>query len=316
MRLQTWTTEGVPAAERPARFAEVCARTLLAQAVQAGAGRPFEATLEQVDLGPISIVNLRGSPWQAHRGLAQIARDPQRSFHLLLCRNVPWRLVHRGEIRLAPGDAVLIDSFLAHDIELGASHDLVHIGIAESWIRQWIADPGALAGRPLRADDRWSRALTSYLSALSPGFVARAPLPPKVIVDQVGVMLALAAEDHGFACASPGAAQAPLEDRIVECIVHRCNDPALTASAVARALDISIRTLHRALASAGKTFGATLVTARAQTALRMLESSRFSRLTVAEIGRRAGFSDASHFTRAFSRSYGRTPSMARCATAA
>ena len=66
---------------------------------------------------------------------------------------------------------------------------------------------------------------------------------------------------------------------------------------MASSLNVSTRTLHRVLAACGETFGAMLIQARVDLAVRMLQSPLFDRLTTAEIGRRAGFSDASHFVR-------------------
>lgn len=62
----------------------------------------------------------------------------------------------------------------------------------------------------------------------------------------------------------------------------------LSTSAVASSLDMSRRTLHRALAACGETFGAILIQARVDLAARMLQSPLLDRLTMAEIGRRAG----------------------------
>jgi AraC-like DNA-binding protein len=76
-------------------------------------------------------------------------------------------------------------------------------------------------------------------------------------------------------------------------------------------LNISTRTLHRNLAAFGETFGAKLIAARADVAVRMLESPLFRRLTVAEIGRRSGFADASHFSRVLRSRTGRSPTQLR-----
>jgi AraC-like DNA-binding protein len=65
------------------------------------------------------------------------------------------------------------------------------------------------------------------------------------------------------------------------------------------------------LAVFGETFGEALIAARVQAALRMLRSPLFRRTTIAEIGRRAGFSDASHFTRVLRRHVGMTPLRVR-----
>jgi AraC-like DNA-binding protein len=90
-----------------------------------------------------------------------------------------------------------------------------------------------------------------------------------------------------------------------------CADPAVTAQSVAQALNISVRTVHRALTATNETFGALLMAQRVELALRMLMSSSFNHLTTAEIGRRAGFSDPSHFVRVFRRHTGQTPGERR-----
>jgi AraC-like DNA-binding protein len=80
---------------------------------------------------------------------------------------------------------------------------------------------------------------------------------------------------------------------------------------VAVSAGVSVRTLHRALASGGATFAGLLLDARARCGVRMLQSPLFRRITVAEIGRRAGFADASHFTKVLRKLHGLTPMQMR-----
>jgi AraC-like DNA-binding protein len=80
---------------------------------------------------------------------------------------------------------------------------------------------------------------------------------------------------------------------------------------VAAALKLSPRTLHRVLASYGETFRRKLIDARLDVAVKMLESHLFDQVTTAEIGRRAGFSDASHFARVCRARFGCTPGQLR-----
>jgi AraC-like DNA-binding protein len=54
-----------------------------------------------------------------------------------------------------------------------------------------------------------------------------------------------------------------------------------------------------------------LIQARVDLASRMLQSPLFDRVTTAEIGRRAGFSDASHFTKVMRLRTGQTPRQLR-----
>lgn len=108
-----------------------------------------------------------------------------------------------------------------------------------------------------------------------------------------------------------GSTDRALRDRIVETIQQTCGELTLTAAAVAAAAKVSIRSLHRSLASEGETFGELLLQARAALATRMLESRLFNRLTIAEIGRRAGFIDPSHFGRVYRRLTGFSPGQVR-----
>jgi len=97
-------------------------------------------------------------------------------------------------------------------------------------------------------------------------------------------------------------------------IRQRCADTSLQTADVASSLNISKRSLHRALAACGEPFGAMLIQARVDLAVRMLQSPLFDRVTTAEIGRRAGFSDASHFVKVLRSRTGQTPLQMRRAS--
>jgi len=105
-----------------------------------------------------------------------------------------------------------------------------------------------------------------------------------------------------------------LRDQVYDHIRQRCPETSLQAADIASSLHISARTLHRALAASGETFGETLIQARVDLACRMLQSPLFDRVTTAEIGRRAGFPDASHFGKVLRRHTGKTPLHMRRAT--
>ncbi|MDB5817743.1 MAG: transcriptional regulator, AraC family, partial [Rhizobacter sp.] len=109
--------------------------------------------------------------------------------------------------------------------------------------------------------------------------------------------------------ATPGVRS--LQQRIRDCIAERCTESQLVAVDVAASVNVSVRTLHRTLAAAGETFGGHLIDARTRTAMRMLTSPLFKRVTTGEIGRRAGFLSSSHFVRVIRRRSGQTPRQVR-----
>ena len=89
--------------------------------------------------------------------------------------------------------------------------------------------------------------------------------------------------------------------------------PELDAQAVARALGVSLRHLNRRFAPRGESVSDCLWRMRLERVRAALADPRLQRVTVAEIAYRHGFSSAAHFSRAFRRRFGTTPSGHRAA---
>jgi AraC-like DNA-binding protein len=140
---------------------------------------------------------------------------------------------------------------------------------------------------------------------LSPELATASPLPHGVLVDQLGVTLALIRGDFEIR-EMPG-----LLKRVNDCIRQRCTEPELTAADVAMSLQISSRLLHQVLAARDLTFASQLLAARTDVAVQMLTSRSSAGLTTSEIGRQAGFSSAPYFTRVVRKRYGYTPRQLR-----
>jgi AraC-like DNA-binding protein len=97
---------------------------------------------------------------------------------------------------------------------------------------------------------------------------------------------------------------------VIEQWIDRGIDTAenLSAEVAAQAHHISLRTLHRAFATGGRSYGDTVRTRRLTRAEKHLLNGT---LTVQAIAYRCGFADASHFCRAFKTAFGCTPAQYR-----
>lgn len=305
-----WTTDEVPPTARFDYYAEVLSTTQTPMSVFSESPRSFAAAMTLVDLGGVSVMRQTGSGNSARRVRRDIERSGERSFHLLVSLDTDWTARHRGTLRVRPGEAVLFDSDLPYDIDITKAYEFVHIRFTDAWMQQWLPSPGVLVGRAISAKQGWGRALTAFAQQLSPETVVDSPLPTPLLTDHLGSLLALSAHEIA-APRSPTPADRALCERAREAIAQRCQDPSLTAGDVAVQLQVSVRTLHRSLGAAGETFGGAVMAARIAAAVRMLESPLFRRLTTGEIGRRAGFSDPSHFVRVFRARVGQTPLQLR-----
>jgi AraC family transcriptional activator of tynA and feaB len=306
-----WSTSDVPPDQRFDFYASALSSAIIPLQIERRDGATFHSEMDAADLGLLSILRQRGSPHRCYTNARDIARAEARSFHLMVNVASSWDVEHRGRSRLAPGDAILTDSRIPANIEIAARYEVVHVKLSETWVRQWLPSPAVLVGRRIPAQSGWGRALAAFLAPLSPDFLVQSPLPISVISNHVGSLLALAAHELSNVDHRLTRSDKALHGRIKDCIEQRCTSASLTSSDVAASLDVSPRTLHRCLAASGNTFGAILIAARVTHAMRMLESPLFKRLTIAEVGRRAGFTDASHFCRVVRAASGYTPSQIR-----
>ncbi|WP_234314300.1 MULTISPECIES: helix-turn-helix transcriptional regulator [unclassified Streptomyces] len=75
---------------------------------------------------------------------------------------------------------------------------------------------------------------------------------------------------------------------------------------LARELNVSVRTLHRAFAAVGEQVS-TYIRLRRLHEARLALSAPSGRLSISELAAHWQFADSSHFTRAFKKHFGQTP---------
>lgn len=309
--LNIWSTDDVSPRDRVALYSAVISSALDPMVVARTPGASFSGQITSTGIGSVTLVRGVSSAHDCVRGAEHVARSTQRQFHLLINRKSSWNLRHRDWVHVERGDAVLLDSRLGHYLNFAEDFDNIHLVLPETWLAQWLPDAGALVGRPLSQDIGWAGSLTAFMAQLLPDTIHREALPASVILDHLGALLALCTSEIGGVSAAPVLQQRQLRDRVQEAIVQRCPEHSLCAQDVGPMVGISVRTLHRTLAACGQTFGGLLMVERVALATRMLESPLMARLTVSEIGRRAGFANASHFARVFRRHTGCTPAQRR-----
>lgn len=98
-----------------------------------------------------------------------------------------------------------------------------------------------------------------------------------------------------------------LRDRIKELVGRRLADPSLDSEAIARALNCSKRSLHKAFEGEACTLHQHIWEQRLESARRELEQPRHSARSITEIAFAWGFTSPAHFSRAFRARFGASP---------
>lgn len=307
--LCSWSSESLPEPQRLRGWRDALHATVLEMDAVPLQRDGFFGSIERCALQRILPHQARGTPQKIVRGAADIARSQHNAYYLLSQPRLPWRAAQAGRTALLqPGDAVLIDSREPYAFDFGAGLDDLSIELPIDWVAHWVADPARLIGRPLRADAGWGLALRGVKEALVPRALRQQPADHDALIEaQLGGLLSLLGDAHAPAQPEPADAQA----RILGVLRARFMQPGLTAAEVATEAGVSLRALHRAMAARGRGFLPTLMALRVEAAAGMLVQPRLRHLGVAEIGRRCGFADASHFARQFLRQRGIAPAAFR-----
>lgn len=306
-RLQRWSTDAAAPSQRLDYWIGAVCEGFLEMDIATPRPRDFAAELVSAPLGGVQLNRATGAGQDVYRSQRAAARGAEQFFYLLCKTDQAWHAAQGDrQARLLPGDLLLVDSRQPYEFHFGERCDTLSVELPIAWVARWL--PDAAAPSVLRIDGRqgFGAALSAFVQQLQPELALAPPLPTALLDDQLGALLALATGSDAGACAP-----SPLAGRIADAVRARHAEPGLTAAQVAAGLGIGERTLHRALAAAGTPFASLLMRARITQARRLLGDARFDRLSVAEIGRRVGLLDASHFVRVCRRQTGATPAALR-----
>lgn len=303
-----WSTDAVPAAQRLDYWVGAISEGFLAMDAS-GNPQGFQGELLSAPLGPLGVNWVRASAQQVWRTPRGIARGDGRWAYLLGNQETPWRVRQDGrEALMRPGDFVLVDARRPYAFDFADGPSTVSLALPLDWLLRWVDEPQAHTARPFRHDDLadWGAALSAFARPWRPDLASAPPLPAELLTDQLGALLALA-------CGGARAAPPPDDtlEQVRAALRQRLAEPGLSASMIATDLGRSVRSLHRALAARGQTFATLLMAERMAQAEQMLRSRALRQVAVAEIGRRVGLLDPSHFARLCRRHLGQTPSALR-----
>lgn len=306
--IQTWSTALVEPRQRLDYWISAVCEGFLEMDITSPARANFSSSLDRAQLDIIGVNRVEGDVQDVYRTKKAISRG-RANFYYLLCKtDENWSASQSGrDAALRPFDLLLVDSRQPYAFHFPVTSNTISLELPTGWVDGWLADPGTHLGRMIDGQSGWGLALSGFVRQWAPELAARNPLPASLLVDQLGSLLALTLEGGAAHSQTAISGASGLIDRVRHALRERYAEPGLTVAAIAAHLQVSERTLHRALAGASLTFSGLLAECRMSVARRMLAEPRFDHVSVGGIGQKVGLNDPSHFIRLCRKYLGVTP---------
>ncbi|MFJ1257831.1 helix-turn-helix domain-containing protein [Cupriavidus sp. CuC1] len=265
--------------------------------------RRFNASARYRELDRLTIGELRSDRVTGQR--AGTSEEPLVGVLMNLGGRLVCRYADRSKVVLEPQHLLIWDSELAYDFEAVEPHREVYLLLPRERVPYGIASAAARPGAavPARVGSGLSAVAGDQLQAIARELDYLTDTALATACQSFFDML-----DSALTVSSGRqSSRASLMIRIEQYIEDNLDDPELSASSIATAHEISVRTLHVAFAETGRTVSRWIRDRRLRVCYREL-SRATSTQTVTDVAYRWGFNNAAHFSRTFKQAFGVTPS--------
>ena len=304
-----FSTEDVHRRDRFSYWHEVACMNLVRHEATPETRLGFDAEMRAGKIAALELVLFRNSAMTVSRTRAHCSK--QEDDALFLCQQLEGRLEIQQagrETRLGKGEMVLLDPALPYSGAFCSSSELLVLKLPRQALRARLGETSGLLGLPTRAAEV-EHGLTAALLSTLPECAEKvcpstAAIMQTYCVDLVATMMGKLAGKSGTHMSSTRASALMAVRIATEC---RLSEPGLSPARIAAAAGISVRYANSLLASEGTSLSRLMLSMRLDRCRKALGDPAQAHRTVSEIAYAWGFSDMTHFGRAFRRAYGMLP---------
>lgn len=266
-------------------------------------GRQFSITAK--DFGAVRVGRVLGTPSSFVRKRAHVA-DGKDLISVVISGGGRFQVEGvRGEARYGCNGAAVLESrseSVLHSIDDSSAWTIVMDRAPLEPLLTGLKQP---LQRCVQGDNSGLRLLDGYLKTL---FALEQEYEPALAARHIGdlALNALGVSNDAQALVRERGVRAARLETALARLAADAVEPGLDPAGFAARLGVSVRYLHRLLEPTGRSFSEHLIGCRLDRAAAMLRDPA-CRLKIADIARKAGFSDISHFNRSFRRTFGDTP---------
>lgn len=303
----------LPVADRFDWWCDLTAREVTPTVIHSDSRADFYASVKFLRLGSVTVSELEFTEMGSRRTPQLIRRsDPEEWELTLLCTGSTWIEQGRNRADMLPGDLVLYDTsrpFQSQILDQGSPCRTVLLQLPrkvfplpEQMLRTHVAQPISSAYGSAALLGRFLEGTLEHAQTLKSGECAR------LETVAIGLMTALfAATADAEDLIPPQTRQQTLLRQLKTFVLGKLHDPRLSPTTIAAAHHISVRYLHHLFHEDGQSIGEFIRRQRLERCATDLTDPRLINRTVADVGARWGFQNATAFNRAFKAAYGIPP---------
>lgn len=311
-----FSTDAAPHSDRAALFQREMHRLFAMQlAVHTTAPKPLSAQMLAYRGRSLQVAAIKLSP---HSTVAVPAGTSPQSRLLVSLHKEGVALVSQGgrESRIEPGDVFVIDPARPFSIHTGEvrSHSVY---LPTSAVRRLVPQLDELTALPIRSERGECGAASIFRAALEELFASLETLQDEVadcLGEALPALLAAALAPRGAERSASRLRQLH-KRRILRFVLDHLGDPLIDANAIARGVCLSTRRVYELFADESEPLMKWVWAERLERCAVDLRAPALLSQTIGEIAYRWGFSDVSHFSRAFKQRFGTAPREWRKAAA-
>jgi AraC-like DNA-binding protein len=272
----------------------------------------FTARLDAAVFDDVSLVSFSTSSMVAehtHRHLALAADE------VFVCRQMTGSLCieqNGNAITLLAGDMILFDPRVPYLSRFGPDTGLLVLKVPRRCITARVGPVADIVARRLRPVTGLCGLTSQFLGLLPEHLDGLGVLSAGMVVGQaLDLFAGTVAETFGTSQPRLSSARLFVLTQLRAAVEQRLTDVNLTPGQVAAAAGVSVRYANTVLAAENTSLARLIQTRRLERCRQALADPLQSQRTIADIARRWGFSDMTHFARRFRSAYSMLPSEYR-----